>query len=186
MPDKRDFRLIRGGYPGATVGSVHVVASPPSSAPFEIDGIAREEDTFLVLSADATVRDPREHILKTLTAAHEAEPEIPGSVVVRGGQPLELLAVVHDLSRDPTWTEDWVVTALGNIFVEAKRRELRALCIPPLGSLHGKLAVERFAELLGTALKDAPTGSLKQVWLVVPRDCREISLQLIREYGVKV
>ncbi len=182
MPDERKLRLIPGGYPGIDVDSVRVVAAPESSPPFEIDAVVHEEDTFLVLSADAAVRDPAEPILKTLTAAHEAEPEPPGSIVVRAvTRPLELLAVVHDLALDPTWKEEWVATALQNLLVEASKRELRSLRIPPIWSLHGKLAVERFAELLGTALRNTPTGSLERMWLVVPEQRCELLLQLIQE-----
>jgi hypothetical protein len=180
MPENRKLRLIRGGYPSATVGSVRVVPAPQSSSPFDVDAIVHEEDTFLVLSADAVVRDPGEPILKTLTEAHEAEPETPGSVVVRGGHPLELLAVVHDLARDPTWKEEWVATALQNILVEAKNRELRSLSMPLLGSLHGKLAAGRVAELLGAALRNTPTGSLERVWLVAPADRCMTLLQLVQ------
>ncbi len=56
MPENRNFRLIRGGYPEVSVGSIRVVAAPKSSSPFDVDAIVHEEDTFLVLSADIAVR----------------------------------------------------------------------------------------------------------------------------------
>ncbi|PSQ91983.1 MAG: hypothetical protein BRD57_03550, partial [Proteobacteria bacterium SW_6_67_9] len=36
----------------------------------------------------------------------------PGEVVVVGGRPLHLRAVIHDLDRVPTWREEWIVRAL--------------------------------------------------------------------------
>jgi hypothetical protein len=175
------LRLIRGGYPETSVGSFTVVAAPEGSPPFEVDARAFEEDTYLVLSADPVARDPGEPLIKILTDAHEVEPESPGSVVVRAGRPLRMLAVVHDLGRDPTWKEEWVAGALERILRECESRELGSLALPPLGTRHGSLRVERFAALLGGALRGATAASLERVWLVADANrCRSL-LEILRE-----
>ena len=176
MSDERpSFRLIPGGHPEIRVGSVNVIAAPGSAPPFEVDAVAFEEDTFLVLSADTTVRDPGEPLMKVLTDAHKAEPEPPGSVVVREGRPFRMLAVVHDLGLDPTWREEWVASALGEILIECESRGLTSIAVPPLGSRHGTLRLERFVILLGDALRVAVPTSVERVWRVAPTDrCRSL------------
>jgi hypothetical protein len=164
------------GFPENTIGSVRVVAAPEWAAPFEVEAIAREEDTFLVLSADPTVRDPGEPLMKVLTAALESEPQPPGSVVVRPGRPLELLAVVHDLALDPTWKEEWVVLAIDAVLAETRERELRSIAVPPLGAVHGTMAVQRFVALLAAALRRGPTGRLERLWIVAAEaDCEIVA-----------
>ena len=164
------------GFPETTIGNVRVVTAPAWAAPFEVEAVAREEDTFLVLSADPTVRDPGEPLMKVLTAALESEPRPLGSVVVRPGQPLELLAVVHDLSLDPTWKEEWVASAIDAVLAEARERELRSIAVPPLGAVHGRMPVERFVALLAAALRRGPTGRLERLWIVADEaDCEIVA-----------
>jgi hypothetical protein len=153
---------------GLEVAGVTIRAWPTLEAPDGVEAVAREEDTFLVLSADPEPRPPVEHPLRILTAAMEQEPSPPGSVVVREGRPLRLLAVVHDLSRDPTWDEAWILAALRALLEETGRRGLRSLATEPLGSRHGRLPIERFLALLGTALREAPPGALREVLVLAP------------------
>lgn len=150
---------------GVRIGRVRIVIAPAGEPPFRVDAEAVEEDTFLVLSADAETDDHGVHPLRVLQAAHEAEPVPPGSVIARAGPPLRLLAVVHDLGRDPSWREEWVGAALAGLLREARVRRLRALAVPVLGSRHGRLPSTRFAALLRSALEnDAPSG-LARLWL---------------------
>jgi hypothetical protein len=180
MDDGPRLRLIPGGHPEISVGSVKVVAAPEATPPLEVDAVAFEEDTFLVLSADATVRDHGEPLMKILTEAHEAEPEPPGSVVVREGHPVRMLAVVHDLGLDPTWKEAWVTSALHEILIACEARGLESVAVPPLGARHGSLRVERFVALLGEALRDTATSRLERIWLITPADrCRSL-LEILR------
>lgn len=163
-------------FPETTIGNVKVVTAPGWAQPFEVEAVAREEDTFLVLSADPTVRDPGEPLMKVLTAALESEPQPLGSVVVRPGQPLELLAVVHDLSLDPTWKEEWVASAIDAVLAEARERELCSIAVPPLGGVHGRMPVERFVALLAAALRRGPTGRLERLWIVADEaDCEIVA-----------
>jgi len=148
--------------------ALRIVSCPEDAPPFEVDAVAAEEDTWLVLSADPVATEPEEGLEEILAAARQAQPEPPGSVVVLEGRPLRLLAVVHDLSREPTWREEWVASALAAILAECEARGIRSLALPPLGARHGSLAPPRFEELLAEALRAAPPLRLERLWLVVP------------------
>ncbi len=84
------------------------------------------------------------------------------------GQPLALLAVVHDLARDPSWEDAWVAEALGGVFREVDRRRLRSLAIPMLDTVHGRLALRRSLELIRSAVERSAPECLERLWLVVP------------------
>lgn len=167
---KRDrLRLIYGSYPREIpVGSLNIVAAPKGRRPFPVDGIVFEEDTFLVMSADPVVRDPKESLVRIMTKVIETRPEKPGSVLVRGKRPLRLLAIVHDLNQEPSWREEWIARALDLILGVAESRGLESIALPFLGTLHGKLGKERFLVLLRAAIRRNPPAHLKRLWLIVP------------------
>jgi hypothetical protein len=143
--------------------------APRHTPPFSPDALVEEEDTFLVLSADSGVGEVTEHPIRLMTAIWEAQPETPGSVVVRHarhGRPRRLLAVVHDLQQEPTWREEWVREALDGVLREAEARGVRRLAVPLLGCVHGGLGRERFISLLGQALQRASVRVLESIWIV--------------------
>ncbi len=163
----RSLRLIRGGRRGRGAGP-RIVAAPRNRAPFPVDAVVEEEDTWLVLSAPAEVPARPEHPLRLMTALWEAEPLEPGTVVVRPGTPLRMLAVVHDLERQPTWEEAWVAAALEEVLRLVDQRSLHAVAMPPLGARHGDLDLERFTQLLHQALERRPAAALERLWLMLP------------------
>lgn len=145
-----------------------IVYSPPGEPPFPVDAVVAEEDSHLALSTELVLELPGEHPVRVMHAAREAEEVEPGTVVVRRGSPLKLLAVVHRLHVSPTWQEAWVVQAIENLCREVERRQIRALGTPLLGTVHGKLSPRRSFELLGPLL--AEESGLRRVWIVRPRD----------------
>jgi hypothetical protein len=163
------FRLIQGGLQCETVlASLNVIAAPEKSPPFKVDAIAYEEDTWLMMSAEPEIAEPPEHPIRLMTDLIEAQPRAAGSVVVRGKNPLQFLAIVHDVNQDPTWREQWVEACLENIFKESEQRMLQAIGLPLLGTKHGRLEKKRFILLLGRVLKRTPFKHLKHLWLVAP------------------
>ena len=148
--------------------SCRIVASPEHLPPFEVDAIVAEEDTFLIMSADTAIRETDEHIVRLMTKLIETEPEPVGSVLVRGQNPIKLLAIVHDVNQEPTWNEEWIMSALEGIFREAERRNLPSIALPLLGTLHGSLEKERFVALLQKTLEQSSIDHLKRLWLIVP------------------
>ncbi len=170
MTDSPSLRLLPGGLdPQARLGSIRLVAASRSAPPFAVDAVVEEEDTYLVLSADPEVREPREPLMRVLTEVLEARGEAPGSVIVQGGYPLRLLAVVHDLAREPSWRAAWVAEALAEVFRLAARRRLRSLAMPLLGAVHGRLSRHRCLDLIRDAIVRAGgTAFPERLWLVVP------------------
>jgi len=163
------LELIRGGYPHKfQIGSLTIVASLEKDPPFKVDAMAMEEDTFLVLSADRRVRYVKEPLIKVMTRVINTRPRKPGSIIVQKGNPLRLLAIIHDFNEEPSWREDWVTRALEGIFHEAEMRKLTSISIPFLGNLHGTLERDRFLVLLRSSIENAYLYHLRQLWLVVP------------------
>ncbi|UCD77226.1 MAG: aminotransferase class V-fold PLP-dependent enzyme [Desulfobacterales bacterium] len=163
------FHLIQGGLQCRTAfASLNVTAAPEESPPFRVDAVAFEEDTWLMMSAEPEIAEPLEHPIRLMTELIEAQPKPVGSVVVRGKNPLQFLAIVHDVNQDPTWREEWVEGALKNIFKESERRMLQAIGLPLLGTKHGRLEKKRFVSLLSRVLKQIPFKHLKDLWLMAP------------------
>jgi hypothetical protein len=168
MPQK--LRVIQGGAQRTSYyGSMRVVAAPKSDPPFDVDAVVYEEDTFLVLSADTTNTPViEEHPMRLMTRLIETRPEAPGSIRIKGRKrPYQILAIVHDVDRDPTWREEWVMQALEKVLKEAQKRKFRALALQPLGTVHGKMKEASFMKLLLSALKSTPVPQLKRLWLIV-------------------
>ncbi len=145
-----------------------LVFSAPGEPPFSIDALVEEEDSYLSLSAEPVLEMPVKHPVRVMTAAREAEEIEPGTVVVRQGNPVKLLAIVHRLHENPTWREPWVVRAIENQCAEVERRRIRALGTPLLGTVHGKMSPQRSFELLGPLLAEE-TG-LQRIWIVRSSD----------------
>jgi hypothetical protein len=163
--DRRRCQCIVAGTP--------VVAAPAWAAPFDVGAEVKEEDTFLVLSAEPVLRAPSESLPHLLMRAASTLAKPPGSVVIQRGRPLRLLAVVHDLDCDPTWREEWVIAALDAILAIAVERRLESLALPVLAARHGKLRPRRFMALLATALRRATPEFPRRIWLELPAgtDC---------------
>lgn len=134
----------------------------------DVDAVALEEDTFLVLSADPTPRETHENPESLMRQVSTFEAQPLGSVLVTGKNPLQFLAIVHDLNQEPTCREEWVVSALQEIFHQAERRRTRRLALPMLGTVHGSLTPRRFVDLFETALAESNVEHLERIWVVVP------------------
>jgi hypothetical protein len=154
-------------------------------APYPVDAWAAEEDTYLVLSADPEVAEPDEDPERVMAEVLATHPEEPGTVIVKAGCPLRLLAIVHDLNEEPSWKEEWVVKALQGIFQEADKRRVRSLALPLLGSLHGSLEKQRFLVLLREVLERRSPEHLKRLWLVVPAGTSSEILKMLESDQTK-
>ncbi len=147
---------------------VRLVDAPEYSAPFPVDAIALEEDTSLILSADIAVRDPKQHPIRLMTELYESQSKTPGSVVVKDGNPICLMAIVHDIDQDPSCREGWIAACLEHIFEECGQRAISSLGLECLGTKHGRLSRGNFDALLRSALHAAPPGDLRRIWLIGP------------------
>ena len=178
-----NFELIQGGlHQATTLGQVRIVAAPEGARPFKVQAMVFEEDTWLVMSASPTVCEPDIHPIRLMTDVINAEPEPVGSVVIRKGYPLRFLAIVHDVNQEPTWKEEWVVTALEQVFRECEKHKISAMGLPLLGTKHGRLEKLRFVALLAEVLNQFVFDHLKKLWLIVPpKNGRDIIKELEAE-----
>jgi hypothetical protein len=163
-----------------SVSGCRLVAEPKDKPPFKVDALVFEEDTFLVLSADPAIKEPRESLETMIEQANEIKSEIPGSVLVRNKRPLEFLAIVHDLDLEPSWKEEWISSALDKVFREAEVRKVRSIALPLLGTTHNSLVVERAAMLLGHALRRGLPEDLQRIWLILPSGAKQKDLENIK------
>jgi hypothetical protein len=182
--DKRtpELRLIRGSLSSKmSIGNLQVVASPKDAPPFRVDAFVFEEDTFLVMSADTTVRDAKESMVRIMARLMETRPVAPGSVLVRGKDPLQFLAIVHDFNEDPSFKEEWLVSALEGIFKTSERVQLHSLALPLIGTHYGFVKTERFVDLLESAIKGATLQHLRRLWLMVPSGSAREMIQRLKD-----
>ncbi len=164
---------------------MRVIAAPAEHAPdLTIDAVVIEDDTCHVLGTEPVARVTREPPRRLLARAASAQPAEPGHVVVRPGMPLRFHAVVHDLGVEPSWREAWVEAALAAVFREVELRRLRTVSLPPLGSLHGELRVERFAQLLAATLERLTPETLDAVWLVTAAGRSSVELAPLQRFGL--
>lgn len=137
--------------------------------PFEPDAVVREEDTWLVLSGDRVPEAPDGDPGELLREAADYEPQPPGTVVVREASPAELLAVVHDLDREPTTCRaEWVDEALAAVMDELHALGAETVVLPVLGAVHGTLHPLRFHRSLRAALDGASPWALREICVRVP------------------
>ena len=167
--DRRTLKLILGGQLSQTrVGQLRVAAAPKDASPFPVEAIVFEEDTFLVMSADPTPKDPKVPMVRVMTSLIETQPRVPGTVLLQGRSPLRMLAIVHDFNQDPSWKEEWIENALRGVFQQMEKLGLQSLALPLLGTVYGTLDKRRFIELLVRALQGTGHNALRLLWLVVP------------------
>jgi hypothetical protein len=162
-------QLVSDDYGRALIfRGVRIAAAAENRPPFPVAAVALEEDTNLLLSVPPVIRAPAESFGELVQDMASFQSFEPGTVVVQDGSPLRLLAIIHDIEREPTWKEGWVKHALFGLLEEIERRRLDSLCLPVLGSLHGEMATARFARLLRRALEKRPPARLRRIWALVP------------------
>jgi hypothetical protein len=132
----------------------------------------------MVLSADPTFKFTEGSPNEGLKEAESSKALAIGSVVVRPGSPIRFLAIIHDLSKHPTWTEKPIQQALCNVFREAEKRKLRSIAVRALGSQHGSVDEDRFVELFNAVLAETNLKSVKRIWIVLP--IRRSNLLVVR------
>ncbi len=179
--DKSKLKLIEGGLTCRTsFGELEILVAPKGIPPFKADGYVFEEDTFLVMSADTTVREPKASMVRIMSNLVQTKPAVPGSILIRGRKPFRFLAVVHDFNEEPSLKEEWVTSALDAIFQKSEDLQVHSIAIPLLGVHYGFLRAERFIELLGQGLKNVSLQHLKRLWLIVSGGTARDTIQILK------
>lgn len=153
---------------GGRLGPVHVAVAPEDAPPFPVEAIAVEEDTHLLLRSDGIVEEPEEDFGALIAAAGEPSSHVPGSVLVKKADPLQFLAIVHDIDCEPTWREEWIASAINGVIEEAEWRRLESVAVPLIGTRHGNIETRRVALWLGRCLSRTAFRYLRRVWVIAP------------------
>jgi len=144
-----------------------IVATEPLR---ESDAVVEEEDTYLVLSADPEVTNRKGRVCAPFTRRTPPSPPNPAASWSGAAPRCVSWRWCHDLSQDPSCREEWVGAALEAVLREVNSRRVRTLAMPPLGRVHGSLAMERFVALLHSALRSVMPRALERICLVVPEE----------------
>lgn len=164
---KRPLRLISGGLDYAClIGTTRIGIVPLESPVPEVDAVVIEQDTHGVLAVDSQIVKPQESLAELTKQLTAFQPYRLGGVVVKQSQPLQLHAIVHDLEQSPSWRETWILAALEATLKVARARRLRRLGMAALGTVHGRLPLERFLELLVDSVASHNEGPA-QIWVGV-------------------
>lgn len=165
-----NLRLIRGDLDRVVrIGNTRIQIAPQDRPPFPVSAIAVEQDTAMVLGEEPMVFSPEQTLTEISSEMEHLSEPLPGSVLVKRGNPKRLYAIVHDLEQDPTIRQEWVVKALHNLMRLAERQPFSAIALPLLGTRYGQLDQRRFIELLCYILTKYPPMSPLKLWLVAPR-----------------
>ena len=124
-----------------------------SAFPAAADALVFEQDSELILRMDLPPAEPKESADRLIADALVARGHTPGMVVALEGAPLRLLAIVHDLGREPSWNEEWIAAAYAGVAYELRERGLREIVTPLLGTVHGRFDPHRSRALLEAALR---------------------------------
>lgn len=155
---------------------ISLMVVPPDSVPRLCNAIVEEQDTALVLDTEPVIRQPEENYSVLVDEMIKQQPLIPGDVIVRKGRPLRILAIVHDLDRDPSCNAGSIAVALENLLKKLNEYRVKSVAMPLLGTVHGRFDDEMFMTLLYNALQSEPLQFTKQMWLISrPRDCERIA-----------
>jgi hypothetical protein len=161
------LRLVRGSAAGSLrLGSLEVEVIPSGESPPAAEALVMEDDTFHVLGAQPVFQPTKEHPIRVMTAAWEAEPTKPATVLVRRDHPLEILAVVYDLAATPPTREEWITAAFSKILDICEQRGSHTLAFPPLGLRCGGLSLEGSLAALEQALRESSPVRLGRLYLL--------------------
>ena len=116
MPQKK-LRLVWDiNLSHVRINDIDIVVAPKAVAPFDIDAVVEEQDTALILSESGNITTSDNKPAWFLANKLESQSLLKsGSVIKRDGETLRLLAIVHDLDVEPSWSSEWIEQALDNI-----------------------------------------------------------------------
>lgn len=167
--------------PQLTIKDVDITVVAENATPANVDAVVEEQDTALVLGKPGNISISDEKPVWVLANQLESSGEpVPGSVLIRKGNPVRLLAIIHDLAQDPTWKTQWITKALDNIFISAQSCGIHSIKMPILGAQHGRYPFENFLSLLVERIKHS-TPSIEKIWLVVPQESYQQALSYLKE-----
>ena len=166
------------------INDIDIVVVPETTAAFDIDAVVEEQDTALILGKPGKIVESINKPAWFLANKLESQSLLkPGSVIKHDGKPIRLLAIVHDLDREPSWSAEWITQALENIFKLSTIHGIFSLQLSVLGAEHGRFKLKEFLPLLINELNKAQT-TLRKIYLSVPKQDYPEALSLLRTLSI--
>ncbi|HZV80851.1 MAG TPA: hypothetical protein VFF53_01645 [Geobacteraceae bacterium] len=162
--ERPKIQLVRNRKDHAVVGAVRLSIVSPRTAPL-CDAVVLEEDTWQVVAAGSVFSLCNEHPIRVWTEALNSKPLKVGTVLLREGCPLTMVAVVYDFDAVQCCRSRWITAALAEIFRNCGERHVRSLLLPLPGIRHGRLSPRKALRLVIKTLKDVAHGGLHTVLL---------------------
>ena len=154
------------------LNDVNVIVIPEKLAPVNVAAIVEEQDIALVLSMPSKLSVTDDKPCWYLANKLESQDTLqPGSVIIRDGKTIKIMAIIHDLDQDPTYKPEWISKALDNIFSISNSYGIRTMQLPILGAQYGRFKLGEFLLLLVNKI-NIYEGPLEEIWLIIPhKDC---------------
>ena len=154
----------------ATINEVKIhIAAEQCPLP-EVTAKIEEQDTSLILEPSDTINEYNDDkpvwYLSNTQAIQETHPT--GSVIIKPGMPIRLLAVVHDLDCTPSWHEEWVFEALEKSFNILNDKQMTSVAVPCFGRHFKDFELENFTRPLVKVLQNSNNHYPKKIWLIAP------------------
>jgi hypothetical protein len=167
--ERPKLRVVGSRKDRVVIGPVRLSLAPHGAA-HSCDAVVLEEDTWQVVAAGPEMSIRIEHPIRFWTDVINAKPLTPGTVLLRKGWPLTMVAVVYDFGAEPCCRSRWIAAALAEILRICRERHVSALLLPLPGVRHGRLSLRKSFRLVVRALEEAQHGELRQVLLACPSE----------------
>jgi hypothetical protein len=131
---------------------------PETHLPFQPDVILVEQDSWLVLGDQHTVKHDDRPAWVQANELEDSPEYSPGTVIPASGMPVRLTAIIYALGKQPACQPEWAERALRRVVQYCQEHDLKRLQLPVLGYRHGGLELQQFTDLLYTVLHDSPHG----------------------------
>lgn len=175
LHDRPTLHLIKGGRDEYLVGVFRLSLFSPRISP-HCDAVLFEEDSWQILAAGTDFTVTREHPIRIWTELLDTEPTPPGSVILREGWPITMLAVVYDFDAFPCCRSRWITAALAEAFKICRERRVKTLLLPLPGVRHGSFTIRKSLRLVIRALRREKTPPLQRILLACGSEDEEKSL----------
>lgn len=161
------------------VKGVRITVIPVTRSPLPVDVRVFEEDTHLVLTVDPVMRYTEEHPIRLLNSLSSDKTGKPGSIVVNGAS---WYAVVHDLDAEKTCRPEWVAGAYRDLLGLARKKKIRRIGTPLLGSVHGNISYAQSLELLAREINSLSCIVTWQIFILTEKKHMNNVLVSLREF----
>jgi len=147
---------------------VNFVAAPRTHPPFTCQAIVEEQDTYLLMAEQTTLKDPGKPCWFLANTMEQEDACTLGSVIIKGHVPIRLLAIVHNINQVPTCHPESISKTYRTLLNTIQEKAITSVALPLLGTVHGKLSITEAIALLNECLQAPLPESLQRIWLVLP------------------